>query len=289
MFSNKKRTKRRDSNILNRYMNDDLKVRTLARDFNLSGNTIRKIIHTLSPSDIVQHPRPVSPIMDTTYWGRSKGLLAVIDPNATAQENLVLYYDFIKHTETTLDYEIATDTVEAMGYDVISVTIDGRRGVKEMLEAKGIPVQYCQFHQLQTINQCLTRNPILPQHKELRDIALTLTRSDRITFESQLDHWHLKYGTWLRERYIDESGRNRYCHDRCRRAYFSLRRNLPNLFTYQQPSLQRWTAKGVRTRNTTSPLDGQFAVWKDKLKAHRGITHELKVKILCNFFSGVTG
>jgi hypothetical protein len=227
--------------------------------------------------------------MDTTYWKRSEGLLVVIDPNAKPNENKVLYYDFINHTETTLDYLIATDTIVAMGYEIISATIDGRRGVKEMLEQKDIPVQYCQFHQLQTINQCLTKNPILLQHRELRDIALTLTRSDQETFTTQLDKWHLQYGAWLRERYIDENGRNRYRHDRCRRAYFSLRRNLPNLFTYQQPTLKEWAAKGAITRNTTSPLDGQFAVWKDKLKAHRGITHKLKVTMLCNFLSEATG
>jgi transcription elongation factor Elf1 len=288
-FSTAPRPCKRNTNIQSDFMDHKQSVKLLAVKYQLHPNTIRQIVHQITVQPIVQQPRPVSVIMDVTYWGRSSGLLAVIDPNATAQENLVLYYCFIDHTETTADYLVATDTILAMGYTIISATIDGRRGVKEMLESKAIPVQYCQFHQLQTINQCLTKNPILPPHKELRDIALTLTSSSQPVFAARLDAWYLKYAIWLRERYTDEHGRLRYRHARCRRAYFSLKRNLPNLFTYQLPELQEWSKTGTRTRNTTSPLDGRFAVLKDKLKAHRGITHKLKVTMLCNFLSEATG
>ena len=282
-FTNVKRQQRFNTKVLDRYIKDDLKVRTLSQDFGLSKNTIRQIIRTtLLPTAITQKPRSVSAIMDTTYFKRAEGLLVVIDPNAIRGENKTLYYAFLNHTETNQDYLIATDTIEAMGYQIISATIDGRRGVKEMLESKGIPVQHCQFHQLQTINQCLTKNPILLQHKELRNIALTLTRSNQETFSEQLDSWYLKYGVWLKERYIDEHGGSRYKHARCRRAYFSLRRNLPNLFTYQQD-------KTHKTRNTTSPLDGYFGNLKDKLKPHRGITKTLKTTMICSFLSGATG
>jgi len=252
----------------------------LSNAYNLHPNTIRKIIHQIPTTEIKQQPRPASLIMDTTYFKQADGLLVVIDPNASSGMNKTVYYAFLSHTETTLDYETAADTIEAMGYSIISITIDGRRGVKGMLEDRGIPVQYCQFHQLQTINQCLTRNPILTPHRELRDIALTLTGSDKATFESRLDRWHLKHGVWLRERYVDETGRRQYKHARCRRAYFSLRRNLPNLFTYQQPDLQEWSKHGVSTRNTTSPLDGYFGNLKDKLRVHRGITKTLKNSLI---------
>jgi len=51
-----------------------------------------------------------------------------------------------------------------MLYDPAAV-IDGRRGVREMLERKGIPVQHCQFRQLQTKTQCLTKRPNLAPTK----------------------------------------------------------------------------------------------------------------------------
>ena len=33
--------------------------------------------------------------------------------------------------------------------------------------------------------------------------------------------------------------------------------------------------------NTTSPLDGRFGVWKDKLVPHRGASKQLTFTILC--------
>jgi len=281
-FTAKAKPQRKLKLIKSDFFSHKYTVKLLSEKYHLHPNTIRKVIHQVEVKPIVQKPRVVSVIMDVTYFNRSFGVLVVIDPNAQSDENVVLYYKFIDHSENNTDYLVATDTVEAMGYEIISATIDGRRGVKEMLENKHIPVQYCQFHQLQTINQCLTKRPQLPQHQELRDLALTLTKTDYQTFSYQLAKWYSRYGEWLKERYQDESGRLRYRHDRCRRAYFSLKRHLPNLFVYQAD-------KTHRTRNTTSPLDGRFGVWKDKLKAHRGITRTLKVSMLCNFFSEATG
>ena len=78
--------------------------------------------------------------MDVTYFG-SWGVLVVIDPNAnTARlENLVLYYAFLEGSERTVHYQTALDTLEEMGYAVTGATIDGRRGVRELLEHRGIP------------------------------------------------------------------------------------------------------------------------------------------------------
>ena len=132
--------------------------------------------------------------MDVTYFD-GWGVLVVIDPyaNIGIGENAVLYWAVVESTERTIDYEIATDTIEAMGYSVIAATIDGRRGVRTMLKSKGITVQHCQFHQLMTITQCLTKYPRLPQDIELRAIALTLARTDELTFEAALTGWYKQH------------------------------------------------------------------------------------------------
>ena len=225
--------------------------------------------------------------MDVTYFD-GWGMLVIIDPyaNTTLGENTVLYWAIVEGTEKTLDYEVATDTIESMGYSIIAVTIDGRRGVRTMLESKGIPVQYCQFHQLMTITRCLTKHPRLPQNIELRNIVLTLARSDELTFEAALAGWYKKHGKWLKKR---DSVTKRYAHERTRRAYFSLCRNLPNLFTYQADYLKEYTEQtGKQVANTTSPLDGRFGVWKDKLIAHRGASKQRTITILCSLFSRPT-
>ena len=221
--------------------------------------------------------------MDTTYFG-SWGMLIVIDPYAqrTNGENMALYWTSIEGTERTIDYDIAIDTLEAMGYKVQAAVIDGRRGVRQMLEAKDIPVQQCQFHQLQTITQCLTRRPKLIQNQELRAIALMLCRTIQTALECKLDAWYEQHGHWLKER---DPVTKRYVHRRTRRAYFSLRRNLPYLFTYQDEELTR---KNIKIPNTTNALDGRFGVWKTKLKTHRGCSRTLKTKILYSFLSEET-
>lgn len=225
--------------------------------------------------------------MDVTYFD-GWGMLVVIDPyaNVSLGENTVLYWAAVEGTERTIDYEIATDTIESMGYSIIAATIDGRRGVKNMLEARGIPVQYCQFHQLMSITKCLTKHPRLPQNITLRAIALTLTRTSEQGFTNALADWYDVHDTWLKER---DPVTKRYSHERTRRAYFSLCRNLSNLFTYQDDYLQTYASQtGKHIANTTSPLDGRFGVWKDKLIAHRGASKQRIITILCSFFSGTT-
>lgn len=220
-------------------------------------------------------PRRVVVIMDVTYFG-SWGVLVVIDPNAQAsrRENLVLYYAFLDGSERTVDYEVALDTLEGLGYTILGATIDGRRGVRELLHARGIPIQYCQFHQLQIITRCLTRRPPFSPAQELRAIALTLTTTTQPQLTAQLAAWHAAHKTWLKEK---EPGTNRFQHLRTRQAYFSLHRNLPYLFTHQRQV-------ELVIPNTTNALDGRFGVWKQMLQRHRGCSRHLKTKILRSLF-----
>lgn len=201
----------------------------------------------------------------------------VIDPNASSsrQENLVLYYAFLEGSERTVHYETALDTLEEMGYWVRGATIDGRRGVRELLESRGIPVQYCQFHQLQTITRCLTKRPYLPQNRALRAIALSVPTTTKEKLTTDLDDWYTANGDWLKQK---EGPDGHYVHPRTRRAYFSLRRNLPYLFTHQ-------AAADLSIPNTTNSLDGRFGVWKGMLHRHRGCSRRLKTKILRSLFA----
>ena len=262
-------------------------VAWLGKRYNRGRTFIAAQLAAYDPADPLPHPRPVVVVMDVTYFG-AWGMLVVINPYARPAQNeeLVLYWAVVEGTERTRDYAVATDTLEAMGYQLQAAVIDGRRGVRQMLEHKGIPVQYCQFHQLQTITQCLTKRPKLVQNQELRAIALTLTRTTKPEFTAKLDAWHNAHGAWLKERYTDpKTGRTRYQHARTRRAYFSLRRNLEYLFTYQDKTLTDKQNNQLKIPNTTNALDGRFSVWKTKLKAHRGCSKQRKITMLRSFFS----
>lgn len=286
-WSSTSRPTRKQHKLWKQYAFDGRSVKSLAAEYKLSSGCIRSRLAMYVPPSIVQKPRTVAVIMDVTYFS-SWGILVVIDPYAgiLLGENTVLYYATVDGTEKTRDYEVATDTIESMGYSIIMATIDGRRGVRQMLEGKGIPVQHCQFHQLMTITQCLTKRPRLPQNIELRAIALTLARTNELMFGSALAGWHQKHGAWLKERDLVTK---RWAHDRTRRAYFSLCRNLPHLFTYQDDYMQEYAEETCKKlANTTSPLDGRFGVWKDKLIQHRGASKQLTITMLRSFFSRVT-
>lgn len=254
-------------------------MRTIAQLAVIHGRSdewVRMRLAAYQPPRIIHTPRPVVVVMDVTYFG-SWGVLVVIDPNAqTADgENRVLYHCFLEGSERTVHYEVALDTLEEMGYQVVGATIDGRRGVRELLEARGIPVQHCQFHQLQTITRCLTRRPLLSQNQQLRSLALDLTTTTHDELARKLAAWHDAHGEWLKQK---EPHTGRYAHPRTRRAYFSLKRNLPYLFTHQ-------SAAPLSIPNTTNSLDGRFGVWKVMLHRHRGCSRTLKTKILRSLFA----
>ena len=274
-WSNLSRPERFVRKLWREYAWEGVSVAVLAKRHGKSRNTIARLLGSYTPENTITRPRSVVVVMDVTYFG-SWGILVIIDPHAKKDgyDDLVLYWAEIAGTERTVDYEVATDTIEAMGYRIQAVVIDGRRGVRDMLERKGIPVQHCQFHQLQTITRYLTRRPYLPQNRRLRSIALSIPTTSEAELTEALDGWYALYGDWLKQK--DEEGR--FTHPRTRRAYFSLRRNLPYLFVYQR-------ATHVSIPNTTNALDGRFGVWKSMLHRHRGCSRVLKTKILRSLFA----
>jgi len=75
----------------------------------------------------------------------------------------------------------------------------------------------------------------------------------------------------------EETKKWHYTHRKLRSAYRSLRTNLTYLFTYKNyPDLQM--------QNTTNSLDGGlFSPMKILLKIHRGITIEMKKKLITDY------
>lgn len=265
------------------YANKNQTVANLSERFNLSERKIWQVLSGYTVTFVPPKPYALSIIMDVTYFGRSWGMMVVIDANT----HIPIYVHEVIGTEKTADYEQAIHHLLKSGFIIQAAVIDGRKGVKDMLLSYGIPVQHCQFHQLMTVTQCLTRRPKLPANIELRNIALGLTAGTPEAFSVQLELWYRKYGDWLKERTFEfRSGRMRYAHERTRRAYFSLKRNLPYLFTCQSKILEELS---VKIPNTSNALDGLFGAIKSKLKLHRGASKTLRIKLFCNFLSGRTG
>lgn len=208
--------------------------------------------------------------MDCTFFKLGEGFLV-------ARANSRNLHWFPIETEKVEHYERCMNTLEAAGFAFASFTIDGRRGVRKLLQKQypNIPIQHCQYHQLQTITQKLTQRPKLEASKDLRKIALSLSKTTREKFTLDLDEWYEEWGDFIKERTesFDLKRKWRWKHERLRSAYFSLRRNLPWLFTsLDYPELN--------IPNTTNSCDGSFAHWKNKVKLHRGIQKNRKKKMI---------
>lgn len=234
--------------------------------------TLRKYfdVHGGASGEIVAEKDPINLLMDATFFGRTYGILVC---RANGRN---LYWREIG-SEKVEYYSTCVEVLTAAGFRFQSFVIDGRKGVRALLQERhpSIPVQLCQFHQLQTITQKLTQRPKLPAGRELRTIALTLTRTTREEMTASLDRWYARWHDFLKERTesTDRKRQWRYTHEKLRSAYFSLRRNLPWLFTYQDhPHLC--------IPNTTNSCDGSFAHWKNKVKLHRGLSKKRRKQMI---------
>jgi hypothetical protein len=209
--------------------------------------------------------------MDTTYFGRNFGVMVFKD----SMSGKTLLKKYVKY-ETNLLYLTGIEEIIRRGIFVQSIICDGRRGLFSLFA--DIPMQMCQFHQIQIITRYLTRNPQTQAAKELRKLALQLTTLSKAEFTKGLENWYLKWSDFFNQRSISTTtGKTFFTHKKLRSAYLSLKRNLPWLFTFED-------YKELNIPNTTNALEGCFAHLKNKLRNHNGLSKEHKTKFIDGFF-----
>lgn len=103
---------------------------------------------------------------------------------------LVLLRYYVK-TETNKQYIQGVNKLKSLGFDIVGIVCDGRRGLLQSFET--IPVQMCQFHQAAIIKRYLTTRPKTLASIELKSIVAVLTSSSKGCFEELLDCWHLQW------------------------------------------------------------------------------------------------
>lgn len=209
--------------------------------------------------------------MDTTYFGRTFGVMVFKD-SITGK---ILFKQYVKY-ETNNLYLSGIKEITRRGITIQSIVCDGRKGLFQLFN--DIPVQICQFHQIQIVTRYLTRKPKSTASIELRAIALSLTNSSRTQFENQLIQWQNKHQSYFNERTVNPiTNKSFYTHKRLRSAWHSLKRNLPWLFVLEEN-------KELMINNTTNALDGMFADLKNKLRCHNGLSIQRKKKFIDGFF-----
>jgi len=211
-------------------------------------------------------------IADATFFKRMFGIL-VFRADMTKQNIFWRAIDY----ERIESYLRARRKVESEGFTISAIVTDGRPGIRGVFG--DIPIQMCHFHQKQIIIRHLTTKPILLAGIELKKISQTLCHTTEGEFASKLDRWHQRWHNFLKEKTVDPAtGKWFYTHRRIRSAHYSLRTNLPYLFTYQKyPEL--------KIPNTTSSLEGCFSHLKELIRVHRGLSYKLKRKMIDEILS----
>ena len=244
----------------------------LAEQFKCSRMTIHRYLNKSIKNSNFAVPDSVHLIMDTTYFGRKYGVMVLFD----ARTKQTLSVDEVAYETNALYFE-AVNKLKEKGVEIQSITCDLRQGLTDLFP--NIPVQLCQFHQIKNIRKYLTNKPKTMAGIELNAITLTLTKTNRNTFENELNQWFIKYKSFLNERTINaETGRSHYTHKRLRSAFFSLKRNLPYLFVFEDfPDLN--------IPNTTNLLEEKFKDVKRLLSNHQGMRKDNKILFIKDFLS----
>lgn len=231
-------------------------------------------IHSYELPKKYHNPRAVTLVCDTTFYGKRKDKLATVIFYDIIEDELLLW----RHvdSEKSKYYKEMLQELLSLGYTVNAVTIDGKRGLNTVF--KVYPTQMCHFHQRKIVDRYITKNPKLEASIELQKLLDRLTKTTEARFKNKLLNWHSKYEDFLNEMTINyDTGEATFTHYKLRAAYASLCSNLDYLFTYKNlPNLS--------IPNTTNHLDGgKFSDLKNRIRVHRGLSKELKKKVV-DFF-----
>ena len=266
---------RRDkSQVITDYIEGKQTREQLARKYGVSAKTIGRDLEGMRYVRKVSKDKQVVIQMDTTYWGRGFGLMAIKD----ALRKKILWRKYVTH-ETISDYMEGVQWLTSQGFRIYGVVIDGMRGLAQAL--RPYPVQLCQFHQILTVRHYLTQEPELDASRELLELVSRITRMDKESFLTAFEGWYDRYKDIVNERVHDRRIKRKtppYMRPRLRSAHLSVKRNMPLLWTFQDHP-------NIGLPNTNNGLEGIFSDIKTKLRVHSGISREHRKKLIDEYLT----
>lgn len=266
-FQYQKRTRLLGDQIWKQYTHGKQTQNEIGRRYGKSHVWVRERLDSHDVPPINLTPQPTIIVPDTTFWGRHYGVCVFRSWNLKRN----IWWDEVS-SEKVAHYYYGRKILEERGWIFTAAVVDGRRGLAAVF--KDIPVQVCHFHQIKTVTKYLTRRPQTDAGRDLRYLALTLAKTEEATFTEALVEWEKKWRELYTEKtYVAGTKHWYYTHKNIRSAYLSLKRNLPNLFTYQ-----RYPELGIP--NTTNTIDGYFASVKKKVAAHHGLRKDRRFKVI---------
>lgn len=258
--------------IYTEYISENTKISTLSKRFKLSSKTLARAFAKLEvkkPENLAL--KEVVVLADASYYGDrcNFGVVAFKD----AISGKFLWWKFIYKKEQISDYLQGLDYLRQKGYIIIAVVSDGLRGLSRAISP--LPFQFCQFHAQSYAKTKLTNSPKTQAGINLLRIANSIFYTNSTEFRELLENFYSEFGDFLSEKTTNENGRSFYTHKRLRSAYFSLKRNLPLLFTYEKFSV---------VPNTNNKLEGSFKDLKNRLRVHNGLNLTNKERLISWYF-----
>lgn len=234
----------------------------------MSYKTIVKIINNYNVKVSKTNLKRINLVADVTFFGKKKdkdGLLIFMD----AWTGKVLWLKFIE-TETKIEYQEGLDFLIQNNYEILSVTIDGRIGIKEVFSS--YPTQICQWHFQVNILHKTTLNPrtLLGQNLKYLATHFINQRWSKEQLQNAYQALQIHHADFLNEK----NDNNQYVHRKLRSAMRTIKTNLNYIFTFQDyPQLQ--------IPNTTNHLDGGINPKIKKLVYdHRGLSKPKRNKLI---------
>jgi len=263
--------------LWNEYVFGKQSFNQLSNKHKLTVKTIRKRIDNVGFNYPKIKPRGVILGVDTVFYGREFGVTVF----RGLIKGINLHWRFVTN-ENQETYISGINELLNQGWNIKCIVVDGKN--LNLGQKFNIPIQMCQFHQIAIIKRYLTSNPKLLASQQLKQIAELLPKTTEARFKILLDAWYFRWSPFLKERTrVPGTKRWFYTHKRTRSAYRSLITNLPFLFTYQ-----RLKKLGISCPNTNNSLEGSFAHLKDKVRLHRGLKLNRKLKLINQILTGKT-
>lgn len=215
--------------------------------------------------------------IDTVFYGHDFGV--TVFRGLISKKNLLWYFSETENLDLVIK---GINELIKQKLTILMIVCDGKN-LHLSSYFPNIPLQMCQFHQIAIIKRYLTSNPKLLASQQLKQIAELLPKTIEIKFTILLNAWYSRWSEFLKEK-TKVMGTKRwfYTHKRTRSAYRSLITNLPYLFTYQRLS----KTYHHKLPNTNNSLEGSFAHLKDKVRLHRGLKLNRKLKLINQILLG---
>ena len=216
--------------------------------------------------------------IDGTYFGKWGCALVY------KEKTNIIFWNFVLR-ETYFNYLYDLGQIKGLGYDIRGATTDWHGSLISALNTAfpGIPHQRCLVHTKRLCKTLLTRKPETQAGEELLEISKLLTEikthEEKIVWIKWLERFEERYANLINQRTyaIDPNADKRwwYTHEKLRKAFRALKTSLPNLFIYlDYPDIEK----------DTNGLESEFSHLKQKIRDHRGLKREKKVKFIKWYF-----